>query len=137
MSKFTLNIEEDYEFSLIGISCHAKDYKLCFEFNKLLEVDFIRTEDLDIDSKKTQGNYSLYEYIDEDNFMDYYLISNRSSKGVLIPEHKAIDYFLLLKGATNDDITDEMIQKISTLQIVLTAYKIDVDTLKSKQNLIF
>lgn len=137
MSKFTLNIEEDYEFSLIGISCHAKDYKLCFEFNKLLEVDFIRTEDLDIDSKKTQGNYSLYEYIDEDNFMDYYLISNRSSKGVLIPEHKAIDYFLLLKGATNDDITDDMIQKISTLQIVLTAYKIDVDTLKSKQNLIF
>ena len=137
MSKFTLNIEEDYDFSLIGISCHAKDYKLCFEFNKLLEVDFIRTEDLDIDSKKTQGNYSLYEYIDEDNFMDYYLISNRSSKGVLIPEHKAIDYFLLLKGATNDDITDDMIQKISTLQIVLTAYKIDVDTLKSKQNLIF
>ena len=137
MSKFTLNIEEDYEFSLIGISCHAKDYKLCFEFNKLLEVDFIRTEDLDIDSKKTQGNYSLYEYIDEDNFMDYYLISNRSSKGVLIPEHKTIDYFLLLKGATNDDITDDMIQKISTLQIVLTAYKIDVDTLKSKQNLIF
>ena len=53
MSKFTLNIEEDYDFSLIGISCHAKDYKLCFEFNKLLEVDFIRTEDLDIDSKKT------------------------------------------------------------------------------------
>jgi hypothetical protein len=137
MSKFTLNIEEDYEFSLIGISCHAKDYKLCFEFNKLLEVDFVRTEDLDIDSKKTQGNYSLYEYIDEDNFMDYYLISNRSSKGVLIPEHKAIDYFLLLKGATNNDITDDMIQKISTLQIVLTAYKIDVDTLKSKQNLIF
>lgn len=137
MSKFTLNIEEDYEFSLIGISCHAKDYKLCFEFNKLLEVDFIRTEDLDIDSKKTQGNYSLYEYIDEDNFMDYYLISNRSSKGVLIPEHKVIDYFLLLKGATNDDITDDIIQKISTLQIVLTAYKIDIDTLKSKQNLIF
>lgn len=137
MSKFTLNIEEDYEFSLIGISCHAKDYKLCFEFNKLLEVDFIRKDDLDINSKKTQGNYSLYEYIDEDNFMDYYLISNRSNKGVLIPEHKAIDYFLLLKGANNENITARMIQKISTLQMVLTAYKIDVDTLKSKQNLIF
>lgn len=137
MSKFTLNIEEDYDFSLIGISCHAKDYKLCHEFNKLLEIDFVRKEDLDIDSKKTQGNYSLYEYIDGDNFVNYYLISNRSNKGVLIPEHKSIDYFLLLKGATNNDIMENIIKKTSTLQIVLTAYKIDVDTLKSKQNLIF
>lgn len=137
MSKFTLNIEEDYDFSLIGISCHAKDYKLCFEFNKLLEIDFIRLEDLDIDSKKTQGNYSLFEYIDEENFIDYYLISNRSNKGVLIPEHKAIDYFLLLKGASNDDIIEDIIKKTCAMQIVLTAYKIDIDTLKSKQNLLF
>lgn len=137
MSKFTLNIEEDYDFSLIGISCHAKDYRLCHEFNRLLEVDFIRKEDLDIDSKKTIGNYALFEFIDEENFLDYYLISNRCDKGFLIPEHKSIDYFLLLKGASNDDIVENILHKTSTLQIVLTSYQIDVETLKSKQNLIF
>jgi hypothetical protein len=137
MTKFTLNIEEDYDFSLIGISCHAKDFRLCFELNKLLEIDLTRAKDLEIISKNTTGNYALFEYIDEDNFLDYYLISNRGEKGFLIPEHKTIDFLLQLKGATNEDIEEELISKICSLSIVLTAYQIDVDSLKSKQNLIF
>lgn len=137
MTKFTLNIEEDYDFSLIGISCHAKDFRLCFELNKLLEIDLTRAKDLEIISKNTTGNYALFEYIDEDNFLDYYLISNRGEKGFLIPEHKTIDFLLQLKGATNEEIEEELISKICSLSIVLTAYQIDVDSLKSKQNLIF
>ncbi|MCB0380941.1 MAG: IPExxxVDY family protein [Flavobacteriales bacterium] len=137
MSKFTLNIEEDYDFSLIGISCHAKDYRLCYELNKILEIDLVRGEDLDIDSKNTKANYALYDYIDEENFIDYYLISNRSNKGFLIPEHKSTDFFLLLKGASNDDIIENIINKISEIQLVLTSFQIDVNSLKSKQNLIF
>ncbi|MCB9174641.1 MAG: IPExxxVDY family protein [Flavobacteriales bacterium] len=137
MSKFTLNIEEDYDFSLIGISCHAKDYRLCYELNKILEIDLVRGEDLDIDSKNTKANYALYDYIDEENFIDYYLISNRSNKGFLIPEHKSTDFFLLLKGASNDDIIENIINKISEIELVLTSFQIDVNSLKSKQNLIF
>jgi hypothetical protein len=137
MTKFTLNIEEEYDFSLIGISCHAKDFRLCFELNKLLEIDLTRAKDLEIISKNTTGNYALFEYIDEDNFLDYYLISNRGEKGFLIPEHKTIDFLLQLKGATNEEIEEELISKICSLSIVLTAYQIDVDSLKSKQNLIF
>ncbi|MGE0561338.1 MAG: IPExxxVDY family protein [Flavobacteriales bacterium] len=137
MSKFTLNIEEDYDFSLIGISCHAKDYRLCYELNKILEIDLVRGEDLDIDSKSSKANYALYDYIDEENFIDYYLLSNRSNKGFLIPEHKSTDFFLLLKGASNNDIIENIINKISEIQLVLTSFQIDVNTLKSKQNLIF
>lgn len=137
MSKFTLNIEEDYDFSLIGISCHAKDYRLCYELNKILEIDLVRGEDLDIDSKNSKANYALYDYIDEENFIDYYLLSNRSNKGFLIPEHKSTDFFLLLKGASNSDIIENIINKISEIQLVLTSFQIDVNTLKSKQNLIF
>lgn len=137
MTKFTLNIEEEYDFSLIGISCHAKDFRLCFELNKLLEIDLTRAKDLEIISRNTTGNYALFEYIDEDNFLDYYLISNRGEKGFLIPEHKTIDFLLQLKGATNEELEEELISKICSLSIVLTAYQIDVDSLKSKQNLIF
>ncbi len=137
MSKFTLNIEEDYDFSLIGISCHAKDYRLCYELNKILEIDLVRGEDLDIDSKNSKANYALYDYVDEENFIDYYLISNRSNKGFLIPEHKSTDFFLLLKGASNDDIIETIINKIGEIQLVLTSFQIDVTKLKSKQNLIF
>ena len=56
MSKLSLNFEEDYSFLLIGISCHAKDYRLCWELNKLLNFDFARADDLEINSKKKEIN---------------------------------------------------------------------------------
>jgi hypothetical protein len=139
MKKFTLNIEEEFEldFELIGISCHEKDFRLCYDLNNQLEIDLIRIKDLEIVLKNSKGSYSLYEYLDDENRIDYYLISNRSEKGTLIPEQKGTDYFLQLKGVTYDEMVEELIDKISSLPIVLTAYKINVNTLKSKQNLIF
>lgn len=139
MKKLTLNIEEDFEldFDLIGISCHEKDFRLCYEFNKCLEIDLYRIKDLEIVVKNSKGNYSLFEYNDEENRINYYLISNRSEKGTLIPEHKSIDFLLQLKGVTGDGFVEELITKICSISSVLTAYKIEVDSLKSKQNLIF
>src|SRR5690606_10671277 len=107
------------------------------ELNKHLDIDLIRIKDLEIVIKNSKGNYSLFEYLDEENRIDYYLISNRSEKGILIPEHKSIDFLLQLKGVTSDEIVDELISKICSISLVLTAFKINVNSLKSKQNLIF
>ena len=40
MAKQQLNIEYDYDFFLLGLVCQAKDYRLCFEVNKKLGVEF-------------------------------------------------------------------------------------------------
>lgn len=137
MSKILLNIEEEYEFSLIGISCHAKDYRLSWEINNLLKIDLIRTEDLDINLKTSIGTFSFYEFIDEDNYIEYFLISNRSSKGFLIPEHKTTDFLLMIKSPSHEQLATELSEKISSLNVVLTSFRIDIDKLKSKQNLLF
>lgn len=137
MSKLLLNIEDDYDFNLIGISCHTKDYRLSWELNKLLNIDLERTADLDIKLKSSVGNFSFYEFFDEENYSEYFLIANRSDKGFLIPEQKNTDFLFMIKGAAYDTIADEILEKISSSEIVLTSYKIDVDSLKSKQNLLF
>lgn len=137
MSKVLLNIEEEYDFSLIGISCHAKDYRLCWELNNLLTIDLARTEDLDINLKSSIGNFSFYEFMDEENYSEYFLIANRSSKGFLIPEQKNTDFLFMIKGAAYDSLIEEILEKIGTSEIVLTSYLINVDSLKSKQNLLF
>lgn len=137
MTKLLLNIKEEYDFHLIGISCHAKDYRLCWEINNLLTIDLERTEDLDLNIKNSIGNYSFYEFIDEENYIEYYLIANRSSKGLLIPEQKNTDFLLMIKGDPYDSVLEHISEKISSLEIVLTLYNINVDTLKSKQNLLF
>jgi len=137
MSKVLLSLEEDYDFTLIGISCHTKDYRLCWEINKSLNIELIRTVDLEIKKKKEINSFSFYEFMDEDNYLEYYLIANLGGGGYLIPEQKKVDFFLLLKGNTSNNLTKDIIAKINSLSLVLTSFNIDPNQLKSKQNLLF
>jgi hypothetical protein len=137
MSKMVLTIEEDYDFSLIGISCHTKDYRLCWELNKALDTDLIRTTDFEISKKSETISFSFYEYIDEANYLEYFLISNRAKNGFLIPEQKKVDFFLMVRGNISESLKKEIIGKINSLSLVLTSFNIDPNQLKSKQNLLF
>jgi len=136
MPKIVLNLEEDYDFALVGVSCHTKDYRLCWELNKVLNFDLIRSEDLEI-NKTAIDKYSFYEFIDEDNYLEYYLISNRGNTGYLISEYKKVDFFFMIKGNISDFLIDDLLSKINSLSLVLTSFKIDPNQLKSKQNLLF
>ena len=137
MSKLVLTIEEDYDFTLIGISCHTKDYRLCWELNKVLQTDLIRTTDFEINKKSEQVSFSFYEFIDEANYLEYFLISNRAKNGFLIPEQKKVDFFLMVRGNISESLTKDIIGKINSLSLVLTSFNIDPNQLKSKQNLLF
>jgi hypothetical protein len=133
MSKFVLNIEEEYDFSLLGISCHAKDYRLCWELNKTLHLELVRVEDYLLD----KATFSFYEFQDEENYLSHYFIANRGSEGYLIPEQKKVDYWLISKGNISDSLIDDFICKINSVSLVLTSFNIDPNQLKSKQNLLF
>lgn len=137
MSKLVLTIEEDYDFSLIGISCHTKDYRLCWELNKTLQTDLVRTADYEISKKNENISFSFYEFIDEANYLEYFLISNRAKNGFLIPEQKTVDFFFMIRGNISESLTKEVIGKINSLSLVLTSFNIDPNQLKSKQNLLF
>ncbi|MBL4668671.1 MAG: IPExxxVDY family protein [Flavobacteriales bacterium] len=137
MSKLTLSFEEDYDFTLIGISCHTKDYRLCWELNRSLHIDLIRITDLEINKKNTTSSFSFYEFIDDTNYLDFYLISNLCNSGYLVSEQKKVDFFLMIKGNTDEYQTKDFIDKINSLSLVLTSFKINPESLKSKQNLLF
>ncbi len=133
MSKFVLDVIEEYDFTLIGISCHSKDYRLCWELNKTLNIELERTTDYQLE----KASFSFYEYIDEDNFLEHYFIANRGDNGFLIPEQKTVDFLLITKGNVSDSLTDDFTCKINAISVVLTSFNIDPNKLKSKQNLLF
>jgi hypothetical protein len=137
MSKFSLEIEEDFGFYLLGICSHIKDYRLCWELNQHLNVELRKSEDLEIQS---QGEKKLYSFnVDEggEKANDYYLISNKSPLGFLVPEEKKCDYFLVVKGALSKDEEKEILKSVNESKNVLTSYPIEAAELKSKNNLIF
>ena len=138
MGKHTLEIEYDYDFVLIGISSHEKDYRICWALNNKLELDLVKAEPLEIKDKKQNepSNFSLFECIRADEFIEYFVIANRSEKGMLIPEQKQMDYFFVIRGEIEEDDVKDIVKKIKEINLVQTAFRIDVSTLKSKQNLI-
>jgi len=137
MAKLTLEVEEDYDFELVGICSHAKDYRLSWEINNVLEFDLEKGENYEINIKGDNQSYSFFSFIDDENHLEYYLINNRCSKGVLIPEEKKSDYFLLIRGILRGAEKEELINKIGEIKNVLTTYEVEVDQLKSKSNLLF
>ncbi len=139
MKKYLLEIEYDYNFVLIGISSHEKDYRICWALNNKLSLELIKTDALEIKDKKQEepSAFSLFICERPDEFMEYLIIANRSEKGLLIPEQKQMDYLFVIKGEIEEEKIQELINKIKEINFVLTAVRIDPSILKSKQNLIF
>ncbi|MBK7181593.1 MAG: IPExxxVDY family protein [Bacteroidetes bacterium] len=158
MAKHTLEIEFDYDFVLIGISSHEKDYRLCWTVNNALNLQLSKQESLEIKGRKqtTPSFFSFFLFEKQDEFIDYAIIANLSeSKTVeqttstlfdaldesdneyLIPEQKQMNYFFLIRGEIENEEVNEIIQQIKEIENVQTAVRIDVKSLRSKQNLIF
>jgi len=139
MAKLVLDIEYDYDFLLIGISCHEKDYRLSWSLNNSLNLELAKTDDLKLDSKKYKEplSHSMFMFDNEDQYKQYYLISNKGPKGLLIPEQKHSDFFLLIKGTLLNDDKASILKKIKDTPGVLTIFDIDPNKLKSKENLLF
>jgi len=156
MSVYALNIDEfsDNDYTLIGIHTVLSEYKLAYLLNQHLQVKFRRaTYDLDFTKKKNQSSYAVYEYINKELDYDWYLISNvyKSTKtsistGLfsesdtvmnLVPEKKKVDFFLKIEGDFDYEYIVKTIEKINQITQIITSYEIEVESLKSKEFLIF
>ena len=137
MAKHRLEIEEDYDFMLLGICTHARDYKLCWAINTTFKFQLIKEDDgLEIIRDRESINFPRFSYYNEEDHSTYSIISNKSRSASLIPEQKQTDFFLVVQNSF-DDSADEMLRRLRGLDCVLTAFTVDVSGLKSRQNLLF
>jgi hypothetical protein len=139
LSKFTLDIEYDFDFILLGISCHEKDYRISWALREKLGIDLCRGEDIVIASKKPNesGSYAVFEFLTEDSDSGIFLVANRCESSLLVPEQRSVDYFLIARGAYDQENQNTMLKQIREIPFVLTVFTIDPNSLKSRQNLIF
>ncbi len=139
MTKYQLQVDYDFDFLLIGISSYAKDYRVCWAINQALCFQLAR-EDNDIEiihrAQETTSLHSVYLYLNEETHVEYGLILNKGTTGYLVPEKKQADYFFMIRNNFEDDI-HQIITIIRGLDIVLTAFEVDINELKSKENLLF
>jgi hypothetical protein len=111
-------------YTLTGISCHLKDYRLSFLLNQKLGSDFRKMDDL-------PGEYSLYFYRDEECRNTHSLICNRSAGKVLFPELKQTDFIMLVEGPFKKNQLSRLINAVKAIPNVLTAFEIQPASLKN------
>ena len=68
---------------------------------------------------------------------DFYLLTNKIGKIFFAPELKQADYILQIYGIRNEYEVDELIQKIISIDSVLTAFVFDTEKLKYGHQLFY
>ncbi|GAB3915414.1 IPExxxVDY family protein [Mucilaginibacter boryungensis] len=140
MNKKLLKFEIDLDFVLIAITSAQKDYRLCYLVNKYLHFNFVRVDDLEVNIYPTSAQavpFSMYEYYWEASETSFYLIANRGADGLLIPEMREADYFLMIKNYIDDQDLNDIINGLNKIPEVVAAIKIDPKKIKSRENLLF
>lgn len=146
---------ENHSFTLIGIHCTIEDYRLGYLLNKSLNLHLKRqTKDLE-NNKNTI--YSIFEWEDKFLYNTWNLVANncKIEKEIesintlfnlpqneikmhpLIPEYKKANYLLKISDELPNGKAQIILKKILEIPQIITAYTIETNTLKSKDNLIF
>lgn len=138
MKKFVLDLEEEFDFQVIGICTNLVDYRLAWELNQALKLHLKRTqEDFLKTNKKGEvlSAHSLYEEADNEEESLYILAKNKNKGKFLINELEQLDFFFLI----NDNQVDaETVSKeLRKIQAIQTAIIIDADEHKSFGQLVF
>ena len=140
MAKKILKISEEvkFDFALLGIICHHRDYRLCMSLNNKLEINLSKQEEYVVFNNKRMEDqsFSFYEYVNEEDDR-YNLISNKCLKGFLLPEQNQIDYLFLIRCVRMKVDATEILKQLKQIPIILGAYKLDTSKLKSRENLVF
>lgn len=145
--------EIDYE--LIAINTTTEDYLLAFLINKELRLALKRDKKDILSSDNIDDvGFSRYGFEDQNHDLYWTLVQNQKwidtktddsllfeqtqQKTYLLPEFKHVDYFLKIECSEfeRQEITD-LLDKLKKIEKISAVFLVDIEKIKSKNNLIF
>jgi hypothetical protein len=158
--KLHLDEFEEVDYELIAIHSTLEDYRMAFFINQKLPIMLSKCkEEIIVKAKNEDVLFSKFVFDDSSNDLLWTLIQNKNeiitkekiknqtlflnseveieTKVYLLPELKKVDYFLKIENNQTDAALEETISKLLDIKRISTAYKVEVNNIKSKNNLIF
>ena len=128
------------DVQLIGIVSTLRGYKFCWSLNHHLSIDFRLHPDMEVQLEKRRLLYyfNIYSFVDTDVNVSYLLYENESKGEYLVPEFKNLDYLWLIRSEEKDmvETKEKLLEKLRKLDIIQMATYIQVENIKSRENLI-
>ena len=156
--KLLLSDFDAIDYDLIAIHTTLEDYRLAFFINQKFPVLLSKSKDfLEFQTLNGLAFFSKFNYLQEDTEEEWTLIENKDelaserksgtidlfsneneeiiSNVYFLPDMKKVNYFLKIVNTTVQ--LDEILLHLNEITQISTAYIVDVNKLKSKNNLIF
>jgi hypothetical protein len=123
--------------TLLGISCHLRDYRLSHMFSQHLGFSFIKRDELKIRvSADQESEFSFYTCRDEEHQNLFYLVANRAQSAILIPEMKQFDFILFVEGKFNKPEKEFMMKTLRAVAGILTVFEMQIQDIKNPEILL-
>lgn len=158
--KLDLGEFDEIDYHLIAIHTPLEDYRLAYFINQTLTINLCKNgNEIQINIKEGETKFSRFSYQDAENAVYWNLIQNRneviqqkneksrnlfsniamevSTKVFLLSEFKKVDYFLKIENMDYLMNVEQIQIQLNTIDSISTAYPIDLNKIKAKNNLIF
>jgi hypothetical protein len=158
--KLFLEEFDTVDYNLIAMHCSLEPYKLAFFLNKTLPILLSKSkDDVEVSFGGNDIFFSKYIFFDKNKEVNWSLIENKSvfisqqkntnkdlflgtntpieNKIYLLPEFKKVDFFLKIEDSEHVIDDKEIINKIQKITKISAAYTVEIEKIKSKNNLIF
>ena len=151
---------DEIDYSLIAIHTTLEDYRLAYFINQRLHVNLNKSiKEIQITDKEGEVHFSRFYYYEKKKDISWDLIQNineviqqkkEDNKGLftnfelevakkvyIIPEFKKVNYFLKIENSEDNTNLIEIQSELNSIDQIATNYIVDINKIKSKNNLIF
>jgi len=158
--KLHLDEFDKIDYQLIAIHTSLEDYLLAYSINQKLPVTLKKSNcDIHISNKEGETQFARFIFEDKETAVAWNLIQNKNdillseervnqglfaennskflTKAYFIPEFKKVDYFLKIENGEDYIDVADITQELKKINRISTLYTVDVEKIKSKNNLIF
>ncbi len=160
MGTFKLVLEDDfgYDFTLIAIHGAIEPYYLAYLLNHHLKLRLKRSKnDLTISHDIISAKFPIYEYHNEQQYTTYHLFNNHTKitkerdnslsslfesetsteRRFFLEDLPRVDYLLKISEEGSGFMETKTLKALNQISQIVTAYTVDINQLKRKENLIF
>ncbi|PKB16908.1 IPExxxVDY family protein [Flavobacterium sp. 5] len=151
---------DEIDYSLIAIHTPLEDYRLAYFINQKLHVNLNKSiKEIQITDKEGEVHFSRFHYYEKKKDISWDLIQNINEviqqkkeddqslfsnldievakKVYILPEFKKVNYFLKIENSEENTNLLEIQSELNSIDQITTNYVVDINKIKSKNNLIF
>lgn len=125
VKKIKLEIDEEIEFPILGLSTALADYRLAWELNSKLNLSFRKLDGSTFfsipDKNKKDIDYEYYSYVNEEEMSKFFLVKNKQRGSTLFNDREKLDFFLVLRDNFIYEIED-LISDLRKIEGVIAVF---------------